>query len=61
MVMISVEEAKKIIEENVVALKPAILSLPLAAGKILTEDIYSSIDIPAFPSIFHGWLCFFIQ
>ncbi len=49
MVMISVDEAKKIIEENVVALKPAILSLPLAAGKILTEDIYSSIDIPAFP------------
>ncbi|HYM93964.1 MAG TPA: gephyrin-like molybdotransferase Glp [Chitinophagaceae bacterium] len=47
--MISVEEAKKIIGENVVALEPAILSLLQAAGKILAEDIYSTIDIPAFP------------
>lgn len=47
--MISVEEAKKIIEENTVALQPVIFSLSQAAGKILVEDIYSTIDIPAFP------------
>ena len=47
--MISVEEAKKIIEENSVALQPAIFSLSQVAGKILAEDIYSIIDIPAFP------------
>ena len=47
--MISVEEAKKIIEENAVALQPVKLSLQQAAGKILAEDIYATIDIPAFP------------
>lgn len=47
--MISVEEAIKIIEENSVALQPVIFSLPQVAGKILAEDIYSIIDIPAFP------------
>lgn len=47
--MISVTEAKKIITENTVALQPVILSLQQAAGKILAEDIYASIDIPNFP------------
>ena len=47
--MISVEEAKKIIEENTVALQPVKYSLQQAADKILAEDIYSTIDIPAFP------------
>jgi len=47
--MISVEEAKKIIEENAVALQPVKYPMQRAAGKILAEDIYSTIDIPAFP------------
>lgn len=47
--MISVIEAKKIIEENTVALQPVKLSLQQAAGKILAEDVYAPTDIPAFP------------
>ena len=47
--MITVAEAKKIIEENTVALQPVKLSLQDAAGKILAEDVYATIDIPAFP------------
>jgi molybdopterin molybdotransferase len=47
--MISVQEAKKIISENVSSLEPVMLPLQQAAGKILAEDIYATIDIPAFP------------
>ena len=47
--MITVEEAKKIIEENAPAMKPVELSLQDAAGKILAEDVYATTDIPAFP------------
>lgn len=47
--MISVEEAKKIITENTIALQPVKMHLQKAAGKVLAEDIYSSVDIPAFP------------
>ena len=47
--MISVAEAKQIIEENTSSLKPVRLPLLSAAGKILAEDIYASHDIPAFP------------
>lgn len=47
--MISVEEAKKIITENIVALQPVQMPLQKAAGKILAEDVYSTVDIPAFP------------
>ncbi|MGE5108944.1 MAG: gephyrin-like molybdotransferase Glp [Sphingobacteriales bacterium] len=47
--MISVEEAKKIIEENTVALQPVKLSLLQAAGKILAEDIFAAADMPPFP------------
>ena len=47
--MISVEEAKKIISENVSALKPLTLSLQQSAGLILAEDVYAATDIPAFP------------
>ncbi len=46
--MISIAEAKKIIEENTSSLKPVRLPLLSAAGKILAEDIYASHDIPAF-------------
>jgi molybdopterin molybdotransferase len=47
--MISVNEAKKIISENVSELVPAILPLQQAAGLILADDVYASTDIPAFP------------
>jgi len=61
--MISVKEAKKIISENVSSLEPVILPLQESAGLILAEDVYASIDIPAFPQSsmdgyafsFQGW------
>jgi len=61
--MISVTDAKKIISENVSSLEPVILPLKDIAGLILAEDVYASIDIPAFPQSsmdgyafsFEGW------
>jgi molybdopterin molybdotransferase len=61
--MISVTEAKKIINENVFSLQPVTLPLQVSAGLILAEDIYATIDIPAFPQSsmdgyafsFEGW------
>jgi molybdopterin molybdotransferase len=61
--MISVKEAKKIISENVSLLEPVTLQLQESAGLILAEDVYSSMDIPAFPQSsmdgyafsFEGW------
>ena len=47
--MISVQEAKKIIAENVTSLTPLSLPLQQAAGLTLAEDVYASVDIPAFP------------
>jgi len=47
--MISVTEAKTIINNNTVSLPPAECLLDMAAGKILAEDVYATIDIPAFP------------
>jgi molybdopterin molybdotransferase len=47
--MISVSEAKKIIQKNVIPLSPVRLGLQLAADKVLAEDIYAAYDIPAFP------------
>ena len=47
--MISVTEAKKIIDQNVYPLQPAILPLQEAVGLILAENIYAEMDIPAFP------------
>lgn len=47
--MISVVEAKQIIQDNIAALKPARLPLLQAAGKVLAEDVYAIMDIPAFP------------
>lgn len=49
LIMISVNEAKNIIQKNVESLSPACLSLELATGLILANDIYASINIPAFP------------
>jgi len=61
--MISVTDAKKIISENVSSLEPVILPLQDVAGLILAEDVYASMDIPAFPQSsmdgyafsFEGW------
>ena len=61
--MISVQEAKKIISENVSPLQPVILILQESSGLILAEDVYASVDIPAFPQSsmdgyafsFSGW------
>ena len=61
--MISVQEAKKIISENVSSLEPVILPLSQAVGLLLAEDIYATTDIPAFPQSsmdgyafsFEGW------
>jgi molybdopterin molybdotransferase len=47
--MISVAEAKKIIEQYTVESQPIKLSLAEAAGKLLAEDVYAITDIPAFP------------
>jgi molybdopterin molybdotransferase len=47
--MISVEEAKAIIEKEISPLTPVKKSLQEAAGKLLAEDIYAAIDIPAYP------------
>ncbi|HEU5166691.1 MAG TPA: molybdopterin molybdotransferase MoeA, partial [Chitinophagaceae bacterium] len=47
--MISVTEAKKIISDNVSPLQPVILKLQESSGLILAEDIYATMDIPAFP------------
>lgn len=47
--MISVTEAKKIISENVSSLMPVTMLLQESTGLILTDDIYATTDIPAFP------------
>ena len=61
--MISVQEAKKIISENVSLLEPILLPLQESEGLILAEDVYATMDIPAFPQSsmdgyafsFNGW------
>ena len=61
--MISVTEAKKIIDQNVYPLQPAVLPLQEAVGLILAENIYAERDIPAFPQSsmdgyafsYHNW------
>lgn len=47
--MISVAEAKKLIEEHTIALTPVQAPLQEVAGKILAEEIYALADTPAFP------------
>ncbi len=46
--MISVEQAKKLIQDNCTALSPVKTTIHKASGLILAEDIYASCDIPAF-------------
>jgi len=61
--MISVSEAKEIINDNTIALAPVKSVLSEAEGKVLAEDVYAPVDIPAFPQSsmdgyafsFEGW------
>src|SRR6516165_10491285 len=46
--MISVEEAKKIIQTNVDVLPAKKVLLADAVGYVLAEDVYSGIDFPPF-------------
>ncbi|HEX8356202.1 MAG TPA: gephyrin-like molybdotransferase Glp [Segetibacter sp.] len=46
--MISVSEAKAIIQANVQPLPPVIVPLQQAFGLVLASDVYASFDIPAF-------------
>ena len=47
--MISVADAKKIIEENSFTAEPLLLPLGQANGLVLAEDVFAGIDLPAFP------------
>ena len=47
--MISVNEAKQLIADQVSLLKPVPINLKAASGHILAADIYARYDIPAFP------------
>ena len=61
--MISVQEAKRIIDENIYSLEIVSLQLSNASGLVLAEDVYATMDIPAFPQSsmdgyaisFDGW------
>ncbi len=46
--MISVTEAKKLVQENAEILSPVAVSLNEASGLILAEDTFSKIDFPPF-------------
>jgi molybdopterin molybdotransferase len=46
--MISVSEAKKILQDNVITGKTILVNLIKASGSFLSEDIFSPIDIPFF-------------
>jgi len=47
--MISVSEAKEIIQRNVSALEAVQLPLSSASGLTLAHDVYATVDIPSFP------------
>ena len=47
--MISVADAKKIIEENNFTATPLILPISEAGGMVLADDLHSEIDVPSFP------------
>ena len=46
--MITVEQAKQIISENIIPLNPVVLPLQQAGEHILASPIYAKFDIPAF-------------
>lgn len=61
--MISVQEARRLIDENTSSLEPVKIPLQQAGGLVLAEDVYATMDIPAFPQSsmdgyafsFEGW------
>jgi len=61
--MLSVHEAKEIVNNNSTALAPVKSMLGKAEGQVLAEDVYARVDIPAFPQSsmdgytfsFEGW------
>ncbi len=46
--MISVDEAKKVVKNNVEVLSSVKINLKDAVGSVLAEDVYSKIDFPSF-------------
>ena len=48
-IMISVAEAKKILEENSFTADPVQLALEEAVGLVLATDLFAGMDIPAYP------------
>lgn len=46
--MISVKEAKDLVEQHTAALTPALLPLINAAGLTLAQDVYARFDVPSF-------------
>jgi molybdopterin molybdotransferase len=46
--MISITDAKKIIEENSLTAAPVIVPLDAACGLVLAEDLFAGIDVPSF-------------
>ena len=62
--MITAAKARQLIRENTVRLDPVTVSLSEAAEKILAEDIFAPIDIPAYPQSsmdgyafsYQGWM-----
>ncbi len=46
--MINVSEAKELIDKSIVPLAPKTFVLLQVSGKVLAEDVWATIDIPAF-------------
>lgn len=46
--MISVEAAKEIIQQHAGRLKPVVQPLSTSSGRILAEDVFAEVDIPAY-------------
>ncbi len=58
--MISVTEARNIIQNNVQPLPPVMLPLQHAAQLLLAEDVYAAVDVPSFDqSAMDGYACSF--
>jgi molybdopterin molybdotransferase len=47
--MITVEEAKNLVEKNCRVLPSEVLAISEILGRVLAEDVYSKVDIPGFP------------
>ena len=47
--MISVEQAKEMIQGSVQQLNSCEVGLAAAVGRVLANDIYAALDIPAYP------------